>query len=219
LDLALFDFDGTITTRETFPDFVRGAVPGWRVALATPPLAPLILAYRRGWLSGSVVRAAIVRAAFTSAPVAAYEAAGAAFARDAIPALLRPAAMARITWHQRRGDTVAVVSGNFDAVLAPWTAAHGVELLCSSLGRRGSRLTGGYAGAQCVGDEKARRVQGRWDLSSFARIHAYGDTAEDAAMLALADDAHCRKMPDVDDTMPAEAALCMPSTQVDRCGT
>jgi len=102
MDLALFDFDGTITTRETYPDFVRSAVPGWRLALATPPLAPLIVAYRRGWLSGTAVRAAIARAAFAGSSVTAYEAAGAAFARNALPALLSPEAMARIDWHRRR---------------------------------------------------------------------------------------------------------------------
>ena len=206
MDLALFDFDGTITTRETLPAFVRGATPAWRVALATPPLAPLILAYRRGWLSGTVVRAAIARAAFAGVPVAAYEAAGAAFARDVIPALLRPEAMARIEWHQRRGDAVAVVSGNFDAVLAPWTAAQGLELLCSSLACRGGRLTGGYTGAQCVGAEKARRIRARWHLPAFPRVHAYGDTAEDAAMLALADEAHYREMPDVPAALAAGSA-------------
>lgn len=203
LDLALFDFDGTVTTGDTLPAFVRGATPAWRVALATPPLAPLILAYRRGWLSGTSIRAAIARAAFAGVPVAAYQAAGAAFAGDVIPALLRPAAMARIEWHQRRGDTVAVVSGNFDAVLAPWAAAHGLELLCSTLACRGGRLTGGYAGAQCVGEEKARRIRARWDLSAFARVHAYGDTAEDRAMLALADESHYREMPDVPEALAA----------------
>jgi hypothetical protein len=44
LDLALFDFDGTVTTRKNLPAFVPSATPGWRVALAAPPLAPPILA-------------------------------------------------------------------------------------------------------------------------------------------------------------------------------
>ena len=51
---------------------MRDATPAWRVALATPPLAPLILAYRRGWLSGTVVRAAIVADATVAAADTAY---------------------------------------------------------------------------------------------------------------------------------------------------
>jgi len=49
-----------------------------------------------------------------------------------------------------------------------------------------ARSTGRYAGAQCVNEEKVRRVRERFDLSHFATIHAYGDTPEDEALLALA---------------------------------
>ncbi|MFL6585405.1 MAG: hypothetical protein ACJ8GV_00770 [Luteimonas sp.] len=33
--LALFDFDGTITTRETLPDFLRFATPPRRLQIGT----------------------------------------------------------------------------------------------------------------------------------------------------------------------------------------
>ncbi|MDE2086073.1 MAG: HAD family hydrolase, partial [Xanthomonadaceae bacterium] len=63
---------------------------------------------------------------------------------------------------------------------------HGLELVCSILEIRNGRLTGGYHGAQCVGEEKARRVRERYDLAAYAQCHASGDTHEDEAMLALA---------------------------------
>ncbi|GAB1596279.1 HAD-IB family hydrolase [Lysobacter claricitrinus] len=195
MDLALFDFDGTITTRETHAPFMHAAVPRWRLALGYPPLAPIILAYRRGLVSGDAARSAIARIAFAGMSAAAYDAAGEVFARDQVPALLRPDAMARIDHHRRRGDTVVVVSGNFDALLKPWAATHGLPVLCSSLERRNGRLTGRYDGAQCVKDGKARRVRAAFDLSAFERIHAYGDTVEDEAMLTMAHHAHYREMP------------------------
>jgi len=51
---------------------------------------------------------------------------------------------------------------------------------------RGERLTGRYHGAQCVGEEKARRVRESHDLAAYGTCYAYGDTHEDEAMLALA---------------------------------
>jgi phosphoserine phosphatase len=57
------------------------------------------------------------------------------------------------------------------------------------LEERGGVLTGRYRGLQCVGEEKARRVRAHYDLSRYGRVHAYGDTPEDHALLALA---HCR---------------------------
>ncbi len=184
--LVLFDFDGTLTTVETFPLFVRAAALAWRVRLGGLLLAPLVLAYRAGAVSGTTVRAAIVRLAFSGMPRDVFEARAGAFATERFPALLRPAMVARLRAHREAGDRVVVVSGNFEAVLRPWCEAEGVELLASALESREDRLTGRYAGLQCAGEEKVRRVRaivGAWPRE---RIEAHGDTVEDLPMLAMA---------------------------------
>ncbi len=195
MDLALFDFDGTLTERETFPLFVRTVTPPARVAAGSVVLLPIVAGYRLGWISGSFTRAAIVRLALSGLSAAAVAAAGEQFAQATLPQLLRPQAWARLQWHRARGDTVAIVSGAFDAYLAPWCRAHGLALFCSALQQRDGRLTGRYEGAQCVGAEKARRVRAHYDLGRFAAVHAYGDTPEDRELLALAAHRHYRGEP------------------------
>lgn len=187
MNLALFDFDGTITIRETFPDFIRHAITPRRLRFGRVALAPLVAGYRLGLVSGTVVRAAIVRVGFSGTGLSRYQAAGESFARDVLPGSLRPEAMRRIAWHQQQGDTVVVVSGAFDAYLGPWCASHGLDLLCSSLEHSRGVLTGRYAGKQCVLAEKAHRVRQHYDLSSYDQVFAYGDTPEDNDLLALAD--------------------------------
>lgn len=193
--LALFDFDGTITDRETMPDFMRRSVRRGRLRIGAVLLAPLVLGYRLRLVSGSLVRAAICRFGFWRVPVAELERQGEAFARDLLPGTLRPEAMARIEWHRARGDRIVVVSGGLDVYLRPWAQAHGLELLCSSLASRGGRLTGGYRGRQCVREEKARRVRVRYRLADYGRVFAYGDTPEDRELLALADVPYYRGKP------------------------
>jgi phosphatidylglycerophosphatase C len=186
-DLALFDFDGTLTDREMLPLFVRTTVSPVRLRLWGALLAPWVIGYRRGSVSGTNLRAKIAWAGFRGMSQARYRDAGARFAREAVAPALRPQAMARLHWHRDRGDTVAVVSGSFDVYLDPWCRAHGIEALCSALEIVDGTLTGRYAGPQCVGEEKVRRVRARFDLAAFDAIHAYGDTPEDQAMLAMAD--------------------------------
>lgn len=194
--LALFDFDGTLTTRDTLPDFVRASVPRWRLRTGGALLAPWVLGYRRGWVSGVAIRRAIARVGYTGLPADAVAEAGRAFARDALPRVLRPEAMAALDAHRHRGDRVVVVSGGFDVYLAPWCAAQGLELLCSRLEvADDGHLTGRYLGRQCVGDEKARRVRAHLHLADYARVHAWGDSVEDEALLALADHAVYRGVP------------------------
>ncbi|WP_334177304.1 HAD-IB family hydrolase [Pseudoxanthomonas sp.] len=185
VDLALFDFDGTLTTRETFPDFMRYAVARPRLLVGGALLVPVVFGYRRGWIAGNPTRACIVQVGLRDVDAARLRSQGEAFARDMLPGVLRPDAMARLAWHRERGDRIVVVSGGLDVYLTPWCSAQGVELACSVLAERNGRITG-YAGAQCVGEEKVRRIRALCDPQAYAAIHAYGDTREDDAMLAMA---------------------------------
>ena len=186
MNLALFDFDGTITTRELMPEFVRMATTKRRLMVGRVVLAPIFVGYKAGVVSGNAIRDRIADFAFRGLPQRNLQAAGAQFARDVIPPTVRPEAMERLQWHRDQGDTIVVVSGSFDLYLSHWCAQHRLELLCSSLEVRNGVMTGRFDGAQCVGAEKARRVRERYDLSRYRVVYAYGDTHEDRDLLALA---------------------------------
>lgn len=200
MDLALFDFDGTITDREKMPDFMHFSVRPRRLSLGKIFLLPLILGYKINLVPGITVRAAICLFGFWRVSVQELERLGQLFAKEFLPTTLRTEAMARIAWHKARGDTVVVVSGGLDVYLRHWCKQHGVELLCSVLDQRGGKLTGRYLGRQCVRDEKARLVEARFPPARFNRIYAYGDTPEDRELLALAHEPYYR-------WQPASAAL------------
>ncbi len=185
-NLALFDFDGTITTRDAYGVFVALAIPRWRLILALLFTWPLIIAYRNGWLKGTTGRAIVAWVGFYRARCETVEAIAKHVAVKKIPALIRPDIWAKLCEHLTQGDQVAVVSGSFDLYLRPWCDTHGLLLFCSSLERSGAQFTGRYAGMQCVGAEKARRVLAHFDLGQFEEIYAYGDTPDDRELLALA---------------------------------
>ena len=186
MNLALFDFDGTLTTREMLPDFFRRTIPRRRLLIGQVLLAPLIVGYKLGLVSGTVVRSAIVRFGFTGLAFADYDAAGAAFAADVLPGALRADMMQRIAWHRAQGDQVVVVTGALDIYMARWCGSQGLELVCSALEHSDGRLTGSYLGAQCVRAEKARQVLHRYPPANYGEVYAYGDTVEDRELLALA---------------------------------
>ncbi len=194
MNLALFDFDSTITTRDTFADFIRFAAPRsrqwWAVALA-----PLLAGYRMGWVSGHVLRASAVRAGLRGLSLKHVQTLGEHFAADVLSQIERPEAMARIEWHRARGDHIVVVSGALDLLLAPWCRRHGLQYLCSSLETKQGMLTGAYQGEQCVAEEKARRVRAAFALAEYTDISAYGDSSDDFALLRLAHHRYFRWQP------------------------
>ena len=186
MDLALFDFDGTITDCDGFLPFIHRAVSRSRRLAGTLWLSPLIAGYRAGWVSTSRMRQNIAWVAFRGRRRAEIAELGERYAADVLEPRVRREASERIAWHQSRGDRVIVVSASLDCYLAPWCRRRGLELICSELEVHAGVCTGRYRGGDCTGPEKARRVLDRCDLAGYEQVFAYGDTPEDRELLALA---------------------------------
>ena len=187
MDLALIDFDGTITTKGVYPDFLRFAVPRSRKLAAGILLSPLLAGYKCGLVSDPAIRHVLSRASFQREDPARVQALGERFAADVLPGLIRPIALERIAWHKDRGDRVVVVSASLDAYLIPWCRALALDLICTELEIAAGRLTGRYLRGDCYGPEKVRRIRERLTLADYGTIYAYGDTEDDRPMLEMAD--------------------------------
>jgi phosphatidylglycerophosphatase C len=185
MDLALFDFDGTITTHDTFRPFLSFASSRARMALGTALLGPMVVGYEIGWIRASRMRAAAAYLCCRGRPERELRELGARYGQT-LTRLFRPEALERIRWHKRRGDTVVVVSASLRPYLEDLCRGLEAELVCTELEARRSVLTGHYLGGDCTGPEKARRVRVGYDLARYSTIFAYGDTREDAELLELA---------------------------------
>jgi phosphatidylglycerophosphatase C len=192
MNLALFDFDGTITSAPTYTGFVRFVVRPRRRVVGGVILSPLILGYRLGMVTQPAIMTAVSRVAFRGDELERVRRLGERYAGDILPGLVRPMALDRIAWHKNRGDRVVVVSASLDVYLEPWCRALGIEVICTQLEARGGVLTGRYIDGDCCGEEKSKRIRARYALERFAAVYAYGDTDEDRQMLEMADKRYFR---------------------------
>ncbi|MEN9396474.1 MAG: hypothetical protein RLZ81_1004 [Pseudomonadota bacterium] len=187
--LALFDFDGTLSTRDSLMPFLRHTCGTPRFLGGLALLAPVLGAYAVGWMANDRAKARVLGHFLGGQTLVQVQQAGAVFARTALPDLLRTSSMARLREHQARGDCCVLVSASLDVYLGPWTAAQGFDaLLCSSLVTTADgHVTGALAGANCFGPEKARRITDWLAGRHPDHITAYGDSRGDDEMLAMAD--------------------------------
>ncbi|KQQ84294.1 phosphotransferase [Xanthomonas sp. Leaf131] len=185
MQLALFDFDHTITTCDTYARFLRKVATPAQLAAAKWQAGPWVLGYRLGLISAQTVRARVTGLVFSARALQEMTAHGAAYARNDLPGMLRAEVMQRIDWHQARGHEVVLVSGSLDLYLQPWCTQHGLSLICNRLEHEAGILSGRYADGDC-GPHKAAQIRMRYDLSQYDCVHAYGDSREDKPMLALA---------------------------------
>ena len=186
MNLALFDFDGTITFADSFRPFLFIAIDPVRRAIGRVALIPIIIGYQLGLISASKTRASIVAFGFRGRREADVRQAGAKYAHDVLPGTIRKKALERIKWHQAQGDVVVVVSAALDVYLVEWCRLMELGVICTELESTQGVLTGSYRNGDCVREEKTRRIRAQYRLEDYETIYAYGDTSEDAEMLSLA---------------------------------
>lgn len=185
MHLALFDFDHTVSTCDTYSRFLRRVATARQLAAAKWTIGPWLLGYRLRLLSAERLRRRVTGHVFPGRAFDEIDALGRAFAAEDLSRLLRPCMMERIAWHRSEGHEIVLVSASLDVYLQPWCEQHGLVLICNTLESAGGTLTGRYA-VRDIGAYKADEIRSRYDLSRYARIHAYGDSSEDRSMLALA---------------------------------
>ena len=192
MNLALFDFDGTITSSDSWTPFMRMAVRPARIRMAMVALSPIVVGYRLGMISASRCRQVAARLGFSGEPAGAIRQLGAQYAATVLPGTLQTRALERIDWHKSQGDDIVVVSASLDLYLAPWCAERGLKFICTTIEEQRGTLTGRYVDGDCSGAEKVRRIRAQYDLSSYPIVYAYGDSGEDREMMALADKKYYR---------------------------
>ncbi|MEQ1501248.1 MAG: HAD-IB family hydrolase [Myxococcota bacterium] len=186
--LALFDFDGTITTRDTMFLFVWHARGGVRTVIGLTWLLPMLIAHRIGLVPADRAKEILLRHFLGGFDRAALDGWARSFVAR-VEGVIRPEARKRLDWHRAQGHDVWIVSASLDLWVAPWVARYGgVNLACTTGRFEGDRFTGRLGSPNCNGAEKEVRVRAAVDLDRYEHVYGYGDSSGDAELLALADE-------------------------------
>lgn len=184
--VVAFDFDGTLTVRDSFMAFLawHAGPAGWARGLAgLAPSAGRYLADR----DRARLKAAAVRRFLSGMTRHELEARAKAFAEANATRLLRPDALRSWRYWRSRGAVLAIVTASPEILVAPFARGLGADHI---LGTRlaedeDGRITGEIVGENCRGPEKTRRLEEVFG-PGLRLAAAYGDTTGDAEMLAIA---------------------------------
>ena len=180
--VAVFDFDGTLTRRDTLLPFLRRTYGAPRTSLA---LLANSLVMARGIVAGDherdAAKEAVLAHLLAGREVAELEAAAAVFADVVVGRGLRAAVLERVQWHATSGHELVIVTASPELYVRPvgerlgFDAVLGTRLETDGAGR----LTGRLVGRNCRDNEKA--------TTGDVTVHAYGDSSGDRQLLAFAD--------------------------------
>lgn len=184
--IAFFDFDGTITTKDTLLEFIKfckGKLNFYKGFLLN---SPYLVAYKAGIITNQKAKEKVLAYFFKNITVAELSRLADQFTQTVLPGLIRPKAMEEIARLQQQGTEIVIVSASPENWIKPWATKMGVHLIATNLVVNQDKLTGIINGNNCYGEEKVNRIKQLYDLTSYEIIYAYGDSSGDRPMLALA---------------------------------
>ncbi|MDB5459479.1 MAG: family hydrolase [Caulobacteraceae bacterium] len=185
--VVAFDFDGTLTTRDSFTAFLAWKAGPLRYFTGLLLLLPHIVAYAIHRDRGRLKAAAAAR--FLGGMSAEDLAADAErFAVQHAQSMFRPDAVQAWRNWRSQGALMVIVTASPEITVQPFARGLGADLL---IGTRlavdeTGRITGRFESSNCRGPEKVRRLQEALG-EDVALAAAYGDTSGDREMLKIAE--------------------------------
>ncbi|MDH4057081.1 MAG: HAD-IB family hydrolase [Gammaproteobacteria bacterium] len=193
--VAAFDFDGTLTYRDSLLPFLRFMSGSVTFTQNLVRLSPVLFRLSVGMQDRHAAKEAFLRRFVTGMPRSNLEEYGRTFAREKIARMLRDEGMKRLKWHQQQKHTCILISASLDTYLEHWTRLHNFDhLVCSKLEYDSNGCaTGMLSGSNCRGAEKVRRLYDAVGRESITELYAYGDSSGDKELLAAADHSFLKK--------------------------
>lgn len=188
--LVLFDFDGTITTKDTFLEFIRfyHGTPKFLAGFAAA--SPWLVAMKLKMYQNYEAKQRVLKWFFSGEDAEVFNRKCLEFSEQVVPSLIRPGAIAEIEKHRNANATVAVISASAENWVRPWCEKNNLGCLATQLEVVNGKISGRISGFNCYGPEKERRIRECYPIDEFDEIFAYGDSRGDLEMMALAHQQH-----------------------------
>ena len=188
VEIIVFDFDGTITTDDTFRLFLRYYAGNPKWALNILLLLPIFIGYGLKIVDRNHAKIHVMRRFFKNAPVAHLNARAAAFAKEVIPGLIRPQAQQCLDTKKTDPESLYICSASIAPYLRAWGESQNINnILATELETHGNHYTGEIKGWNIWGEGKVRRILAEFAPHSVKIIEAYGDSRGDREMLHAAE--------------------------------
>jgi phosphatidylglycerophosphatase C len=184
--VAIFDFDGTLTSRNTTLLFLHYADP-FRFYWILPILLSISLLYIAKIISVDQLNSWLCHFFFKGKSKEHLQEIGHDFALNKLPAYVRNEAMLKLKEHQEKAHLCILATAAYDLYIKAWGNIHGfTKVLCTEVACDGQgRLTGKLHGKSCYGLEKVNKIKQTLPTIDTI-IYAYGDSEGDKEMLNFA---------------------------------
>lgn len=189
--LYLFDFDGTLTYRDTMFLFLK-FYDARKFYWGFVKHIPLFVLMRLGLLNVERVKKSFIVSVLKDQTQEALQQKAQEFFERYYPRIVRENALEFISNMDREKTEGYIITASLDVWTRPFAEKLGLKLLATEARFENGVFTGHFRTKNNNGKEKTLRILQEIKDRKFDKIIAFGDTSGDRPMLELADEGHYR---------------------------
>ncbi len=185
--VAYFDFDGTITTRDTLLPFLIFVVGKLRFLMITPRLIPILLKYLCKFIDNESAKQQTLELVLKNYSKNYLEVKARQFALTKLNNYVKPSVYAKIEWHREHSSKIIIVSANLAIYLRHWVNFHKLDDVIATEIEfdADNRCTGQLLTQNCYAKQKVLRIENYLVQTKqvFDYSFGYGNSRGDYEML------------------------------------
>lgn len=193
MEVHAFDFDGTLTRRDTLVEFIRYVKGDKEFLKCFLRYSPQLVAMKVGLYPNWKVKRQVFSYCFAGMKEEVFNDFSTRFAQ-AKSSLMRPAGVEKIRSLLQDDCQVVVVSASVENWVRPFFGdlSDAIQFLCTRVEVKDGVLTGRFLTKNCFGKEKVARLRTLYPDRRAIELTAYGDSRGDREMLDYANEGYYR---------------------------
>ena len=193
MEVHAFDFDGTLTRRDTLVEFIRYVKGDKEFLKCFLRYSPQLVAMKLGLYPNWKVKRQVFSYCFAGMKEEMFNDFSTRFAQ-AKSSLMRPAGVEKIRSLLQDDCQVVIVSASVENWVRPFFGdlSDAIQFLCTRVEVKDGVLTGRFLTKNCFGKEKVARLRTLYPNRRAIELTAYGDSRGDREMLDYANEGYYR---------------------------
>ena len=195
MTIHAFDFDGTLTRRDTLIEFIRYVKGNKEFLIGFLKHLHLLIMMKLGIMPNWKTKRFIFQYFFGGMTLEKFNEYCEKFAKEKA-SLLRKKGMVAVNKAVMDGDQVVIISASIENWVEPFfrfQVSNNINIIGTKIQVVDGKLTGRFLTKNCYGEEKVRRLLEQYPDRKEYKLVAYGDSRGDHALLDFADEGHYRE--------------------------
>ena len=195
MTIHAFDFDGTLTRRDTLIEFIRYVKGNKEFLIGFLKHLHLLILMKIGIMPNWKTKRIIFQYFFGGMTLEKFNEYCEKFAKEKA-SLLRKKGMVAVNKAVMDGDQVVIISASIENWVEPFfrfQVSNNINIIGTKIQVVDGKLTGRFLTKNCYGEEKVRRLLEQYPDRKEYKLVAYGDSRGDHALLDFADEGNYRE--------------------------